>query len=100
MIHLDSLSTTRCIHGFQYFYNVLQFFHTPEGYVKNTSTDAVAFSFDYVYNYVNHLGNVRMSYAQDPQGRSLQTLEEHHYYPFGLKPAAQSLTILRFPNCY
>ncbi|MBA3985933.1 MAG: hypothetical protein H0X63_05025 [Flavobacteriales bacterium] len=26
-----------------------------------------------------------MSYAQDPQGGSLQTLEEHHYYPFGLK---------------
>ncbi|MBA3987112.1 MAG: RHS repeat-associated core domain-containing protein, partial [Flavobacteriales bacterium] len=34
--HLDSLSTTRYVSGFQYFDNMLQFFHTPEGYVKNT----------------------------------------------------------------
>gem|GEM_PF-3623927 len=47
--HLDSLSTTRYLHGFQYYDNVLQFFHTPEGYVKNTPTDNGEPSFDYVY---------------------------------------------------
>ena len=41
--HDDSISNTRYIHGFQYYDNVLQFFHistplhagAPEGYVKN-----------------------------------------------------------------
>jgi len=47
--HNDSLSNTRYLHGFQYYDTVLQFFHTPEGYVKNTPTDSGIPSFDYVY---------------------------------------------------
>lgn len=83
--HNDSLSNTRYIHGFQYYDNVLQFFHTPEGYVKNTPNDTGAPSFDYVYQYKDHLGNVRVNYAQDPQGSGLGILDESHYYPFGLQ---------------
>src|SRR5690606_5371175 len=80
-----SLSTTRYIHGFQYYDNVLQFFHTPEGYVKNTPIQVGFFSFDYVYNYTDHLGNIRVSYTQDPRNGNLTILNENHYYPFGLQ---------------
>ena len=83
--NIDSLSTTHYINGFPYFDNVLQFFPTPEGYVKNTPTMSGGYSFDYVYNYTDHLGNVRVSYTQDPQTGALAILEENHYYPFGLQ---------------
>jgi RHS repeat-associated protein len=79
------LSTTQYINGFQYFDNVLQFFPTPEGYVKNTPMLSGGYSFDYVYNYTDHLGNIRLSYTQDPQTGALAILEEQHYYPFGLQ---------------
>jgi RHS repeat-associated protein len=36
-----------------------------------------------VYNYTDHLGNIRLSYTQS--GTELKILEENHYYPFGLK---------------
>lgn len=39
--------------------------------------------YDYVYQYKDHLGNVRLSYAKD--GNGLQIREENSYYPFGLK---------------
>ncbi|MEC5174251.1 RHS repeat-associated core domain-containing protein [Chryseobacterium nepalense] len=39
---------------------------------------------EYVYNYTDHLGNVRLSYnAAD--GGGIAVLEESNYYPFGLK---------------
>jgi len=41
-------------------------------------------TFDYVYNYTDHLGNIRLSYSK-PNGGTIGTLEENHYYPFGLK---------------
>ena len=83
--HNDSISHTRYIHGFQYYDNVLQFFHTPEGYVKNTPDTEGNPSFDYVYQYKDHLGNVRVNYAQDPLTGETGILEESHYYPFGLQ---------------
>ena len=83
--HNDSLSNTRYLHGFQYYDTVLQFFHTPEGYVKNTPDENEHPSYDYVYQYKDHLGNVRVNYAQNPQTGALEILEESHYYPFGLQ---------------
>ncbi len=81
-----SLSSTRYINGFQYYNNVLQFFHSPEGYVKNTPDENGNPSFDYVYQYKDHLGNVRVNYTQNPQAPEyLEILEEAHYYPFGLQ---------------
>ncbi|MGE6395489.1 RHS repeat domain-containing protein [Chryseobacterium scophthalmum] len=55
---------------------VLQFVPTSEGYfdyVKNK----------YIYNYSDHLGNVKLSYMHN--GSSIEILEENNYYPFGLK---------------
>jgi RHS repeat-associated protein len=41
--------------------------------------------FGYIYNYTDHLGNVRVSYAKNPTTNKLEILEENNYYPFGLK---------------
>jgi len=80
------ISTTDYLGGFQYNKNgvsepvELQFFPTAEGYVNVTNGTA----FNYVYNYTDHLGNVRVSYQKESDG-SLKVLEENNYYPFGLK---------------
>ncbi|MFC4380296.1 DUF6443 domain-containing protein, partial [Chryseobacterium bernardetii] len=83
-------TVTDYLDGFQYVLNTtgvgcldcppplpdLQFVPTSEGYydfVKNK----------YIYNYVDHLGNVRMSYEKGTTGT--QVIEESNYYPFGLK---------------
>ncbi|GAE65908.1 RHS repeat-associated core domain-containing protein [Chryseobacterium indologenes] len=64
------------LNGFQYENSTLQFFPTSEGYfdvVKNK----------YIYNYTDHLGNVRLSYMNS--GSGVEIIEESNYYPFGLK---------------
>ena len=62
----------------------LQFFNHPEGYVTKDNT-----GFKYVYQYKDHLGNVRLSYT-DNNGDGVisantEIVEESNYYPFGLK---------------
>jgi RHS repeat-associated protein len=52
--------------------------------VKNTVVSNQN-TYDYVYNYTDHLGNIRLSYMKDPTTGNLKILEENHYYPFGLK---------------
>uniref|UniRef100_UPI00321B59BA RHS repeat domain-containing protein n=1 Tax=Flavobacterium olei TaxID=1886782 RepID=UPI00321B59BA len=73
-------TTTSYLAGYQYKDNVLEFFPTEEGYVKNT-----AGVLSYVYQYKDHLGNVRVSYAKNPTTQVLEIIEENNYYPFGLK---------------
>ncbi len=59
----------------------LQFFNHPEGY---TTPDGQG-GYDYVYQYKDHLGNVRLSYAKDPSNPGSPTIiKENNYYPFGL----------------
>ncbi|MGH1519129.1 RHS repeat-associated core domain-containing protein, partial [Chryseobacterium sp. JK1] len=67
---------TNYLDGFQYTNGSLKFFPTSEGYfnVENNK---------YIYNYTDHLGNVRLSYFNN--GSSIEVLEENNYYPFGLK---------------
>ena len=57
-----------------------------EGYVKATPIDRTntQFSFNYIYNYTDRLGNVRLSYTLDTS-RKIRIVDEHHYYPFGLR---------------
>lgn len=74
------VTNTNYLGGFQYKDNVLQFFPTAEGYVKNDSG-----VLSYVFQYKDHLGNVRVSYAKNPVTQVLEILEENNYYPFGLK---------------
>jgi RHS repeat-associated protein len=80
-----SITVTNYFGGFQYQNNVLQFFPTAEGYVKNT-----AGVFSYVFNYKDHLGNTRVSYQDKNNDGTItitnnEILEESNYYPFGLK---------------
>jgi len=81
----NEITTTDYLGGFQYENTVLQFFPHPEGYVKNTLNKIGKPTYDYIYNYTDHLGNIRLSYTLDPQTNVLKILEENHYYPFGLK---------------
>src|SRR5690554_3940873 len=76
----------------QYAGNILQFFPHAEGYVKATPTDRLNtnYGYNYVFNYTDHLGNVRVSYSKDPQTNQLKILDENHYYPFGLKHSVYS----------
>ncbi|WP_238567926.1 DUF6443 domain-containing protein [Flavobacterium sp. ASV13] len=70
---------TNYLGGFQYKNNVLEFFQTAEGYVKNTSG-----ALSYVFQFKDHLGNIRLSYAKNASN-VLEIIEENNYYPFGLK---------------
>jgi RHS repeat-associated protein len=77
---------TEYLDGYQYNNGVLQFFPHAEGYVKHTVNPTNNQSeYDYVYNYKDHLGNIRISYTFETATNTLKTLEENNYYPFGLK---------------
>jgi RHS repeat-associated protein len=81
-------STTLYLGGYQYNNDILQFFPHAQGYVRyNVHPETVAGVFDYVYQYKDHLGNIRINYTFDLETSSLKILEENHYYPFGLKHA-------------
>jgi RHS repeat-associated protein len=77
-------TTTDYLSGFQYVNTILEFFPTAEGYVKNTVVSGVN-NYNYIYNYTDHLGNIRLSYTYETATSSLQIVEENNYYPFGLK---------------
>lgn len=83
---VDTTTQTDYLNGFQYKNMVLQFFPHTEGYVNNTPVEGQN-TFSYVFNYTDHLGNVRLSYTQAPnmEPLTLTILQENHYYPFGLK---------------
>ena len=68
---------TDYLDGFQYENGALQFVPTAEGYYDFVKQR-------YVYNYTDHLGNVRLSYAKN-NNAALEILEENNYYAFGLK---------------
>src|SRR5690606_38351715 len=79
------IMTTEYINGFQYLNGQLQFFPQAEGYVKPNDDG----SYLYVYQYKDHLGNIRLSYADCNGDENIdlatEILEENNYYPFGLK---------------
>ncbi|WHT39831.1 RHS repeat-associated core domain-containing protein [Myroides sp. mNGS23_01] len=71
---------TDYVDGFQYVNGVLSFFPTAEGYF-NAETQ------NYVYQYRDHLGNVRLSYSDANKIDKIdvgEIIEETNYYPFGL----------------
>lgn len=70
-----SATITDYLDGFYYQNNILKFFPTAEGYVEPSGS-----SYKYVYQYKDHLGNIRLSYD-----KNLVIQEESNYYPFGLR---------------
>lgn len=70
----------------------LGMFSHPEGYVEKTGG-----TYTYGYNFVDHLGNVRLTY-KDLNGNgsitpSTEILEENNFYAFGLKHKGYNNTV-------
>ncbi len=86
--------------GFQYLGGQLDFMPTAEGYVKclPPRPSEETGSFSYVYQYKDHLGNVRLNYAWDNSANGLTVLNESHYYPFGLKHEKYNTEEYEFVN--
>ena len=84
-----NITTTDYLDGFQYTDAMLSFFSDAEGYVNVTYCEECEteskLRFNYVYQYKDHLGNIRVSYGYDEHDEVLKIIEENHYYPFGLK---------------
>jgi RHS repeat-associated protein len=89
-------TTTHYLDGFHYVQDTLRFFPHAEGYVNVLEGE----HFNYVFQYRDHLGNVRLSYAWDEQEEELAILEENHYYPFGLKHVNYNTTQRDFGRGY
>ncbi|WP_282088346.1 RHS repeat domain-containing protein [Aquimarina algiphila] len=95
----SSLTETEYAGNYIYKNDNLEFFNHPEGYVEPViaSGSAAISSFDYVYQYKDHLGNIRLSY-KDADGDGIITqneiVEEKNYYPFGLQHKGYNNTVL------
>lgn len=94
VIDANTIKNVDYLDGFQYAGGILQFFPHAEGYIKATpqsntpNGEPTSYTYNYAFNYTDHLGNVRVSYSKDPATNQLKILEENHYYPFGLKHSA------------
>ena len=90
---MATTSTTDYLAGFQYFNNELKMFSYAEGHVNCIMLTPTSYDFRYVFNYVDHLGNIRLSYGLDPATQQVKVLEENHYYPFGMKQSGYNMTL-------
>jgi RHS repeat-associated protein len=84
-----TITTTNYLNGYLYKNALLQYFPTAEGYVEPNGS-----SFKYVFQYKDHLGNVRLSYTKNSTTNALDVIEENNYYPFGLRHAGYNTTIV------
>ena len=70
--------------NFYYEDSSLKFVNHAEGYLEESRS-----GWQYVYQYKDHLGNIRLSYSDLDGNGSIDTgseiLEENNYYPFGMK---------------
>ena len=83
-VPLYQITHTDYLQDFVYTNTKLSFFPHKEGYVNAVyGKTSVIGGFSYVFNYTDHLGNIRLSYTW--VNNALQIMEENHYYPFGLK---------------
>lgn len=97
---IESPKITEYAGSFVYNNTELQFISQPEGYVIPLIGEEIVEGFDegsgqntyafynYVFQYKDHLGNIRLSYADaDLNGAidSSEIIEENNYYPFGLQ---------------
>ncbi len=75
----------------------LQFFSHAEGYASPNGQGG----YDYVYQYRDHMGNVRLSYTDANNDGDIVTseiVEESNYYPFGLKHQGYNNNVSSFGN--
>lgn len=81
--------TTTYLDGFQYENEVLKFVPTAEGYYDFANSR-------YVYNYLDQIGNVRLSYYKSANGLTID--KETNYYPFGLEHTGYNNMISEQPK--
>jgi RHS repeat-associated protein len=99
------VTTTDYLDGFQYTKTgsaavLLKYFPTSEGYVSVTVSGGVN-TYNYVYNYTDHLGNVRVSYGYGANKSGIYgtyILLENNYYPFGLSHTNYNTTKLVYED--
>jgi len=88
-----NITTTDYAGNYIYENDVLQFFNHAEGYVTPDGSGG----FNYVYSYLDHLGNVRLNYSDLDNNGSISTseiLQENNYYPMGLKHKGYNTNII------
>ena len=82
-------ATTEYAGNYVYEHGVLQFASTIEGYLKPVNPNNLAQGFNYVYKYKDHLGNIRLTYADSNNNGNIdpvtEIISEKNYYPFGLQ---------------
>jgi RHS repeat-associated protein len=78
-----TITNTEYMDGYQYTNSIIDFFPTAEGYVKVVSGQ-IGTNYKYIFNYTDHLGNIRLKYSENPSTGEVAILEENHYYPYGL----------------
>ncbi|MEK6153140.1 RHS repeat-associated core domain-containing protein [Flavobacteriaceae bacterium 3-367] len=85
VVNETGLSSVTTEYAGNYIYegSSLQFFNHAEGYIEPDGSGG----YDYIYQYKDHLGNIRLAYHNSGTAASptLQIREENNYYPFGLK---------------
>ena len=75
-------NTTEYAGNYIYKNGVLEFFNQPEGIVEPEAD-----GYKYVYQYKDHLGNIRLSYKDFNKDGAItqdEIVQEKNYYPFGL----------------
>lgn len=74
-------TTTDYVDGIQYVNGVIDFIQTPEGIALNSGG-----SYSYRYNLSDHLGNVRVTFREDPNPPyGIEVIQRDDYYAFGLR---------------
>ncbi|KFF17217.1 hypothetical protein IQ37_17170, partial [Chryseobacterium piperi] len=69
--------------GFQYEEGI--FFPSHTLYLSPTSEGYYDYQENrYIYQYKDHLGNVRVSYVRDSNTQTLKILDQNDYYPYGM----------------
>ena len=74
--------------GFVYVNDELKYQKHAEGFVFHTKDESGNKKLIYTYHYLDHLGNVRLLYAdlnKDGEITQNEVLAEYNYYPFGMK---------------
>ncbi len=97
-------TTTDYASGYIYENNKLRLFpHSQEGYVEPKNVNDLSQGFNYIYQYKDHLGNVRLSYSDNNNDGSVDSseiIEEKNYYPFGLVHKGYNFNINGIQNNY
>ncbi|WP_350291583.1 DUF6443 domain-containing protein [uncultured Croceitalea sp.] len=83
-----TLTNTLYAGNFIYQGNDLRSFNHSEGYAEPKNASNYHSGFDYVYQYKDHLDNVRLTYSDSNNDGSInpntEIISEKHYYPFGM----------------